>query len=227
MKRLLIVLSVALLFLFIIESQWLTYRHGRATAQTSQEKKPGPESLEGYVGRYEVDPKVAENFIFDITLEKGELWIKPSHIDRRKLVARSRDAFVVADLEIPVKFNRDAKGNIESLTLQTSMMFDGQTVSPHKLVLPAPSVKGNTTFRLKGYADAHLVALAGTFNNWNQSQFLFVRECDEWVCRIDLAPGKYTYKFIIDGNWILDPGNPATEDDERGFTNSVVVVKTQ
>ena len=40
-----------------------------------------------------------------------------------------------------------------------------------------------------------------------------------------LAPGKYTYKFIIDGNWIVDPANPNTEDDERGLTNSVLVVK--
>jgi hypothetical protein len=52
------------------------------------------------------------------------------------------------------------------------------------------------------------------------------KEGDEWICRLDLAPGKYTYKFIIDGDWILDPANPETEDDERGFTNSVLVVKS-
>src|SRR5260370_3470320 len=225
MKRWLFLLSVVLLFMFILESQWLTSFHRSASAQTNQEKKPGPGPLQDYVGRYEVDPNVAENFIFDVILEKGELWIKPSHIDKRKLVSQSRDAFVVDDMDIPVKFNRDAKGNIESLTIQTSMMFEGKSVSPRKLVLPPPSVKGNTTFRLKGYADAHVVALAGTFNNWNQSQLLFAREADEWQCRIDLAPGKYTYKFIIDGNWILDPSNPTTEDDERGFTNSVLVVK--
>ncbi|MGH9959528.1 MAG: glycogen-binding domain-containing protein, partial [Pyrinomonadaceae bacterium] len=40
-----------------------------------------------------------------------------------------------------------------------------------------------------------------------------------------LTPGKYTYKFIIDSDWILDPANQDTEDDERGFTNSVLVVK--
>ena len=60
---------------------------------------------------------------------------------------------------------------------------------------------------------------------WNQSQVLCGKEGDEWICRIDLAPGKYTYKFIIDGDWILDPANPDTETDDRGFTNSVLVVK--
>src|SRR5260370_1160634 len=202
MKRWLFVLSVALVLAFILESQWLTSSQGSDNAQTNQEKKSDHGPSQECVGRYEVDTNVTENVIFDIILEKGELWIKPSHIDKRKLVSRSRDAFVVDDMDIPVKFNRDAKGNIESLTIQTSVMFEGKSVSPRKLVLPPPSMKGNTIFRLRGYADAHVVALAGTFNNWNQSQLLFAKEGDEWVCRLNLAPGKYTYKFVVDGNWI-------------------------
>ena len=104
-------------------------------------------------------------------------------------------------------------------------MSEGRKLTARKLVLPPASLKGNTTFRLKGYPGARVVAVAGSFNEFNQSQLICGREADEWVCRIDLAPGKYTYKFVIDGDWILDPDNPSTEDDERGFTNSVVVVK--
>lgn len=59
----------------------------------------------------------------------------------------------------------------------------------------------------------------------SQSQVLCGKEGDEWICRIDLTPGKYTYKFIIDGDWILDPANSETETDDRGHTNSVLVVK--
>jgi 1,4-alpha-glucan branching enzyme len=77
---------------------------------------------------------------------------------------------------------------------------------------------------LKGYADASIVALAGSFNNWNQSEFIFGKEGDEWVCRIDLEPGKHAYKFIVDGNWLLDPANPNTEDDDYGVKNSVIMV---
>jgi hypothetical protein len=28
----------------------------------------------------------------------------------------------------------------------------------------------------------------------------------------------------VDGNWLLDPANPETEEDEAGNVNSVVVV---
>ena len=118
-------------------------------------------------------------------------------------------------------FNRDDEGNVVSLTFH----FEGESYTARKVQLPPPSLKGNTTFRLKGYADAQVVVLAGTFNGWNQSQLLFGREGDEWVCRLDLAPGRYAYKFIVDGNWMLDPANPATEEDEAGNVNSVVTVE--
>ena len=45
------------------------------------------------------------------------------------------------------------------------------------------------------------------------------------VCRIDRAPGTYQYKFVVDGDWIVDPGNPTTAHDGRGNTNSVMVKK--
>ena len=69
-----------------------------------------------------------------------------------------------------------------------------------------------------------MVALAGSFNEWNESQLLFGRENGEWVCRVDLEPGWHTYKFIVDGNWILDPANPETEEDAAGNVNSIIKV---
>jgi hypothetical protein len=193
-------------------------------AATAQEKKPAI-NLQDYVGRYEADPSLLENFILDVSVEKDELWIKPSHSPKRKLTAKAVDSFVFPDMELVHKFNRDTKGLVQSMTIEGNAASGGRSVTAKKLVLPPPSVKGNTTFRLKGHPNARIVAVAGSFNEWNQSQVLCAKEPTEWVCRLDLAPGKYTYKFIIDGDWILDPDNATTEDDERGFTNSVLVVK--
>ena len=85
---------------------------------------------------------------------------------------------------------------------------------------------GNATFRLKGHLNARIVPVAGSFNDSNQSQVLCGRELNDWVCRLDLKPGKYTYKFVIDVDWILDPANPDVEGDKRGFTNAVLTVKS-
>jgi 1,4-alpha-glucan branching enzyme len=116
-------------------------------------------------------------------------------------------------------FNKDAEGNYSTLTFE----YEGSQHTAQRVVLPLPSLKGNTTFRLQGFGDASIVAVAGTFNNWDQSQLVCAHEGGEWVCRVDLEPGEYAYKFIVDGNWVLDPDNPNTAVDEAGNTNNVLV----
>jgi excisionase family DNA binding protein len=89
-------------------------------------------------------------------------------------------------------------------------------------VPPPDLTHGNTTFRLKGHAGAQVVALAGSFNDWDPAQIIFAREGDEWVSRIDLLPGRHAYKFVVDGEWMIDPDNPHAEGDGRGNINSVL-----
>jgi hypothetical protein len=197
-----------------------------AHASAAQEKavhKVNPESLKKYVGRYELETGLIPISTLDVTLEDGDLWVKPSLVKKRRLVHRSRTRFTDELEGAGYFFNKDEEGHIVSLTFE----FEGSSYTAQRVALPAPSLKGNTTFRLKGYADARAVVLAGSFNDWNQSQLVFGREGGEWVCRVDLQPGRYTYKFIVDGNWILDPDNPETEEDEAGNKNSVLVVRGQ
>jgi hypothetical protein len=184
--------------------------------------KADPAALKNYAGRYEIDPKIAPNLVLDVTVENGELWVKPSGQQKHKTLALSNSEFLDEELENShLVFTKDEKGGIAGINIQSN----GLNFMAKRLTLPSPSLTGNTEFKLKGYSDARIVALAGSFNNWNQSQTLFAKESGEWVCRINLAPGKYTYKFVVDGNWIIDPANPSSEDDGRGNNNSVLVVK--
>lgn len=52
---------------------------------------------------------------------------------------------------------------------------------------------------------------------------LAARRGDSWVGEAEVEPGRLTYKFVVDGAWILDPGNPATERDGP-HTNSARIV---
>jgi len=212
--------------------------HAQATTATRQTQTPAAPDpagdkaksgakvdaarLKTYTGRYELDAGVIPVTTLDVTLENGALWVKPTLVKKRRLLpTRSRRSFLDEIEGMRYTFNRDAEGRIVSLTFQ----YEGSAYTAHKVTLPPPSLKGNTTFRLRGYAGARVVALAGSFNNWNESQLLFAREGDEWVCRIDLTPNRYAYKFVVDGNWLLDPANPETEEDEYGNLNSVLIVK--
>jgi enterochelin esterase-like enzyme len=74
-----------------------------------------------------------------------------------------------------------------------------------------PFIEGDTAnFIYTG--DASVVVLAGDFNEWSGSDtligidstnFFYHRGVFEQTARLD-------YKFIVDGNWILDPKNPNT-----------------
>ena len=87
----------------------------------------------------------------------------------------------------------------------------------------APSLVGNTEFTLKGHGEAHVVALAGSFNGWDSQHTLCGKEAGRWVCRVDLPAGHYLYQFVVDETWINDPDNPRVEDSGNGGTASVVV----
>ncbi len=92
-------------------------------------------------------------------------------------------------------------------------------------LLPAAlTAKGNAVLKLKGYPQARLITLVGNFNKWHPYRNFFIKQGNEWVCRLDLAPGKYPYKIVVDGEWILDPENKATIE-ENGHQNSVLVVQ--
>lgn len=87
------------------------------------------------------------------------------------------------------------------------------------------AVEPNYTFFLKGYSNAREVRVAGSFNDWQG--YIMRKTSDGWAIDIYLIPGKTLYKFIVDGNWILDPGNKYWEQNEYGTGNSVLWFKRE
>ncbi len=74
--------------------------------------------------------------------------------------------------------------------------------------------------------NAQSVSIAGSFNNWNTRANAMTKDKDgRWKASVSLRPGKYQYKFVVDGNWLEDPSNQNFSDDGYGGKNSVVEVK--
>ena len=72
---------------------------------------------------------------------------------------------------------------------------------------------------------ASAVAIAGTFNNWSPDSTYMVRLGDgRWAKDLALAPGKYEYRLIVDGNWMTDPCAHETTPNPFGEWNSVLKV---
>jgi hypothetical protein len=222
-RALQVLLVVLALGLAAVSSQTPAARQSSGKAEEGQRQKAGAEALAEYAGRYELEVGLIPVSTLDVTVAGGELWLKPSNVKRRRLARKGKAAFADELEGTPVRFDRDDERRVVSLTF----VYEGEPYTARRVELPSPSLKGNTTFRLKGHDDASVVVLAGSFNEWNQSQLLFGREGGEWVCRLDLDPGVYRYKFIVDGDWLLDPSNPETAEDEAGNVNNVLEVKRQ
>ncbi len=102
------------------------------------------------------------------------------------------------------------------------------TASP--VVAAAPTAGGTAagaegvTFVWKGEGGS--VSLAGEFNGWNTSADPLTKQADgSWSLTRKLEPGRYMYKFVVDGsNWKEDPTAKESADDGFGGKNSVVVV---
>jgi len=82
-------------------------------------------------------------------------------------------------------------------------------------------VDSSATFSLRGYPNAREVFLAASFTNWQNGKLAMHKTTDGWAADVNLPPGKYYYKFIVDGNWMTDPDNLLVENDGNGNENSV------
>jgi hypothetical protein len=63
----------------------------------------------------------------------------------------------------------------------------------------------NTEFRMEAPA-AKSVKLAGDFTEWEKAPLDMVQSYDgTWFTIVPLLPGTYSYRFIVDGQWLDDP----------------------
>lgn len=99
------------------------------------------------------------------------------------------------------------------------------TVGEGDILNSVVSVGANTRFELKGFPNAKHVGLSGSFNGWHPSGFSMRRTENGWVIHVFVPKGKALYKFIVDGQWMPDPGNSQKEHNEFGEFNSVLWVE--
>jgi len=68
------------------------------------------------------------------------------------------------------------------------------------------------------------VQLAGAMNGWNPKVSNFTKKEDQWILDLFLPQGKFQYKLVLDGKWVLDPNNPIQVDNNVGGLNSLLTV---
>jgi 1,4-alpha-glucan branching enzyme len=70
------------------------------------------------------------------------------------------------------------------------------------------------------------VYLAGNFNNWKASANVMKKDKKGiWKAVLSLRPGRYEYRFLVDGNWENDPACCDCVPNEFGSQNCVRIVE--
>ena len=93
---------------------------------------------------------------------------------------------------------------------------------------PVPIVDGlDVTFRLSLDREVETVFLTGWFNGWTPDDPQFRMQQDDdgvWSITVTLDPGRYEYKFVVDGRLLADAEATEQEPDEGGGFKSLVTV---
>ena len=76
--------------------------------------------------------------------------------------------------------------------------------------------------------EAREVFVAGDFNGWNpQSHQLKKSFNEKWQVSMTLTPGRYEYRFLVDGKWLNDQTCRELNPNPYGSENCVLTVNSK
>jgi len=74
--------------------------------------------------------------------------------------------------------------------------------------------------------EARDVILTGDFTGWATDKLRLNKAANgEWTGTVELTPGEYQYRLLVDGQWRDDPAAQAHVPNQFGSTNCVLKVQ--
>ena len=112
------------------------------------------------------------------------------------------------------------------LTTQVSGKYDAAIVDSPEAIVASPIVDGSSVTFNYGNNKATSVFVAGSFNGWSTTATSMTKNADGvWTATVNnLDAGDYQYKFVVDGNWILDPMNSNVVTEANDNQNSAFYI---
>jgi 1,4-alpha-glucan branching enzyme len=73
--------------------------------------------------------------------------------------------------------------------------------------------------------EAREIFVAGSFNDWNPREHPLIRDASgNWSVELELPPGEYRYRLIIDGRWCDHANALRTAPNPYGGTDAICTV---
>jgi hypothetical protein len=125
------------------------------------------------------------------------------------------------------RISRTANGTVDYQAVAAELAASPPEVAPVRLEATESSEREVVVqFRAQ---DATDVRIAGDFNGWVpdkgvRSMIQSEGAARVWTKILQLPPGTYEYRYVVDGEWQADPDNPNTAEGPVGNKNSVLIV---
>ena len=149
--------------------------------------------LSNYFRIYEEKIEILENSLFNFKITKDSLWIRAS---------------------------RDVKG-FKPISLRIGkskfiLMTETEAVNHKKFEYTIDALSLNDA-----YLDTNKIFVMGNFNNWNRTSHPLRFDGIRWSLTLSFPPGDYEYKFVVNGEELLDPQNKHFKANGLGGYNSI------
>ncbi len=174
--------------------------------------------------------EIARLFNLDSALIAGAYALKPVISDGGKVwKSRKIDAYRIELSEDPAKsagtegagdkiFLLDDRWINSNGSEQAQSVPYGVNKFTRNSIVQLPG--GRLRFFLPGQKSVKKIFISGSFNTWSTQQTPMIASDSGWTVTLKLQPGKYSYKYIIDGRWTNDADNKLREKDTyQGYNN--------
>ncbi|MEO6488986.1 MAG: hypothetical protein ABIO04_03520 [Ferruginibacter sp.] len=203
-----------------VSAQIYTIRNGKMYIEI--EKNISPVELDSFIVQYDLSDVGIKHFLRTQTPDS-------IHMMGWEIAKNDKKSFAISKLMISsddlknyadkIVFSGSQPGFPALFPATNNGLFYGFNKFKNKP--PFISKDSTVTFYLRNHSNAKKVMLAGSFNNWIPDALPMTKTDSGWIAFVNLGPGKYWYKFISDGNWIVDDDNIQRENDGLGNMNSV------
>lgn len=92
------------------------------------------------------------------------------------------------------------------------------------VLLVSSTVAGESARFVLQASGAKEVFVYGSFDRWSKGHKLEKKAFGQWTLDMELARGRYEYKFLVDGEWRINNDAPSI-DDGFGSVNNLLSIQ--
>jgi len=110
----------------------------------------------------------------------------------------------------------------EAALKKVQLLADGHPITI--LVTLEPMIEKTFSFKSK---TAEKAVVMGAFNDWSRTSLPMEKNADTFTKTIFMGPKRHEYKFVVDGEELIDPENPVFVSNNIGGWNSILDLSNQ